>query len=327
MKKKCTALLLAALMIAAVLTGCAGKNADAPVDGAPLKIVVTIFPVYDWVREILGDDPAGTELTLLMESGADLHSYQPTAEDLMRIAECDLFVYVGGESDKWVDDALKNASSPDRVVLDLMEILADRTVEEEDAEGMEAEEEEEEEEEGPEMDEHVWLSLTNASCACDAIAGALCKLDPSNEKRYTDNVQAYSAELEQLDAEYRNMVQDASRKVVLFADRFPFRYLTEDYGLSYYAAFRGCSAETEASFSTITFLAGKVDELALDSVLTLESSDQRIARTIIENTVSKDQKILTVDSLQSSTIQDILDGKTYLSVMRANLDVFREALG
>ena len=244
----------------------------------------------------------------------------------MRIAECDLFIFVGGESDKWVDDALKNGSSPDRVVLDLMEILADRTVEEEDLEGMEAEEEEEEEE-GPEMDEHVWLSLTNASCACGAIADAICSLDPANAETYTDHAQAYRAELEQLDGEYRSMVRAATRKVVLFADRFPFRYLTEDYGLSYYAAFRGCSAETEASFSTVTFLAGKVDELGLDAVLTLEGSDQRIAGTIVENTESKDQKILTVDSLQSSTLQDVRDGKTYLSVMQANLEVFREALG
>ena len=323
MKAKLTALLMAALMITAGLTGCAGKNEVKPGNNAPLKIVATIFPLYDWTREILGENGAGVELTLLMESGADLHSYQPSAEDLLKIAECDLFVFVGGESDRWVKGALESTPSEKRVTLDLMEILAERTVEEESIEGMEAEEEEEE----PETDEHVWLSLNNAAAACSAIADALCELDPANAETYEQNRKQYNAELMELDREYRQMTEAASGKVVLFADRFPFRYLTEDYGLSYYAAFRGCSAETEASFSTVTFLAGKVDELGLEAVLTLEGSDQRIAETVIENTVSKNQKILVMDSLQSSTSKDIRDGKTYLSAMRTNLEVLREALG
>ncbi len=323
MKPKWIALLMAALMITAILTGCAGKNEVKPGNTAPLKIVATIFPLYDWTREILGENGAGVELTLLMESGADLHSYQPSAEDLLKIAECDLFVFVGGESDGWVKGALESTPSEKRVTLDLMEILAERTVEEESIEGMEAEEEEEE----PETDEHVWLSLNNATAACSAIADALCELDPANAETYEQNRKQYNAELMELDGEYRGMTEAASGKVVLFADRFPFRYLTEDYGLSYYAAFRGCSAETEASFSTVTFLAGKVDELGLEAVLTLEGSDQRIAETVIENTVSKNQKILVMDSLQSSTSKDIRDGKTYLSAMRTNLEVLREALG
>ena len=323
MSKKWAALLMAALMITAVLTGCAGKNEGGPEKGAPLKIVVTIFPLYDWTREILGEAGTGAELTLLMENGVDLHSYQPSAEDLLKIAECDLFVFVGGESDGWVRGALESTPSEKRVTLDLMEILADWTLEEESVEGMEAEEEEEE----PETDEHVWLSLKNASAACSDIANALCELDPANAETYEQNLKRYNAELMELDGEYRGMTEAASGRVVLFADRFPFRYLTEDYGLSYYAAFRGCSAETEASFSTVTYLAGKVDELGLNAVLTLEGSDQRIAETVIENTVSKNQKILVMDSLQSSTSQDIRDGKTYLSAMRTNLEVLREALG
>ncbi len=317
-----------------------------------LQVVTTIFPEYDWVREILGDQAENVDLTMLLDNGVDLHSYSPTAEDILKIAECDLFVYVGGESDEWVTDALKEKANDDMVVINLMEVLGDSVKEEELVEGMEEgehehsedhededeehehsdeeaheDEEEHHHEEGEiEYDEHVWLSLKNTEILCDAISSALQSVDPENAEAYSSNAAAYMEKLENLDAQYEETVNGASIKTVLFGDRFPFRYLVDDYGIDYYAAFVGCSAETEASFETIAFLAGKVDELGLNSVLTIEGEDHRIAETIVENTQSKDQQILTMDSMQSTTSSDVEGGTTYLSIMESNLEVLKTAL-
>ena len=318
-------LCLVACLLLGTLAACGGTQAAG---SKKLKIVTTIFPVYDWTRQILGDRLADTELTMLLDNGVDLHSYQPSAKDLMRVSECDLFVYVGGESDGWVDDALKSVQNPDLVTVNLLETLGDSVKEEEVVEGMEAHEEaeEEEEEEEVEYDEHVWLSLRNASALVKALNEALGKVDPEYASVYTQNAQTYTAQLDALEAKYRAAVDDAQVTTLLFADRFPFRYLVDDYGLSYFAAFSGCSAETEASFHTITFLAGKVDELGLRSVLQLESADGSIARTVIENTQTKDQQILTLNSLQSATSLDVENGLTYLGVMTDNLGVLKAAL-
>ena len=299
-----------------------------------LNIVTTIFPEYDWVREILGDNAENADLTMLLDNGVDLHSYQPTAQDILKISTCDLFIYVGGESDGWVSDALQEAANKDMKVIDLLDVLDDAVKEEEIVEGMEAgeehgdgeDEEHEEEEEGPEYDEHVWLSLRNAKVLCEAITNALTEIDPDHAADYRSNLTSYSEKLDALDAAYQSAVDSASRKTLLFGDRFPFRYLVDDYGLSYYAAFAGCSAETEASFRTITFLADKVDEFNLTSVLTIESSDQKMAQTIIQNTKEKNQNILTLNSMQSVTSNDVAAGTGYLSIMESNLDVLKEAL-
>ena len=299
-----------------------------------LNIVTTIFPEYDWVREILGDNAGNADLTMLLDNGVDLHSYQPTAQDILKISTCDLFIYVGGESDGWVSDALQEAANKDMKVIDLLDVLDDAVKEEEIVEGMEAgeehgdgeDEEHEEEEEGPEYDEHVWLSLRNAKVLCEAITNALTEIDPDHAADYRSNLTSYSEKLDALDAAYQSAVDSASRKTLLFGDRFPFRYLVDDYGLSYYAAFAGCSAETEASFRTITFLADKVDEFNLTSVLTIESSDQKMAQTIIQNTKEKNQNILTLNSMQSVTSNDVAAGTGYLSIMESNLDVLKEAL-
>ncbi len=296
-------------------------------DEETLEIVTTIFPEYDWVREVLGDNLDQAEVTMLLDDGVDLHSYQPTAEDILKISDCDLFIYVGGESDEWVEGALKEAVNKDMKVINLLEVLGDTVKEEEVVEGMEAEEEGEEEgEEEPEYDEHVWLSIKNAAIFSQVIADTLAEIDPENADTYQNNAAAYGEKLSALDNEYQAAVDAATQKTLLFGDRFPFRYLVDDYGLSYYAAFVGCSTETEASFETITFLAGKVDELALNAVLTIEKSDQKIAKTIIENTENKNGQILTLDSMQSTTLEDALGGTTYLSVMENNLTVLREAL-
>ena len=318
--KKITALLLALLMLVGVLAGCGKQNDTNKTD--KLSIVTTIFPEYDWVREILGDKADSAEITMLLDNGVDLHSYQPTADDIIKLSDCDLFVYVGGESDEWVEDALKSAANRDRKVINLLEILGDSVKEEETVEGMQEEEEDHEEKE---YDEHVWLSLKNAKTLVGAISAALQELDPDNKDTYAANTSAYIEKLSALDGEYQSAVDGAARKTVLFGDRFPFRYLVDDYGLSYYAAFAGCSAESEASFETVSFLARKVDEGKLPCVLTIEGKNHKIAETIVQNTAGKNQKILTMDSMQSTTSQDV--ATTYLSLMAKNLDVLKEALG
>ena len=332
--KRIFAVFFCLLLAAGILGGC-GKAASssAPAPSAlqsgnkPLKIVTTIFPEYDWVREILGDKADRAEVTMLLDNGVDLHSYQPTADDIIKISDCDLFLYVGGESDGWVEDALKEATNQNMKVINLLDVLGEQVKEEEVVEGMEGEEEEEaDEEEGPEYDEHVWLSVKNAGTLCNAITDALEEIDPANKDAYATNAASYLEKLAALDGEYQTVVDNAARKTVLFGDRFPFRYLVDDYGLSYYAAFAGCSAETEASFETISFIAGKVDELRLPCVLTIEGAQHKIAETIVQNTAEKNQSILTLDSMQSTTSTDVANGTTYLSVMESNLDVLKQAL-
>ena len=262
---------------------------------------------------------------MLLDNGVDLHSYQPTSDDILKISDCDLFVYVGGESDEWIEDALKSAANPDMKTINLMETLKDFIKEEETVEGMQEKHHSHEEDE-KEYDEHVWTSLRNASAAAEAIADTLKELDPENSDTYEENLRSYQSELGSLDREYQETVEQSTHKTLLFADRFPFRYLTDDYGISYYAAFSGCSAESEASFKTITFLAEKVDELGLKEVFTIEKSDDRIAETVIENTRDKDQKVAVLNSMQSITSEEIADGTTYLSIMEDNLKVLKTAL-
>ncbi len=318
-------------IITAILTGClggcgSGKGLNRDVSDK-IQIVTTIFPEYDWVMNILGENPAEAEVTLLLDSGVDLHSYQPTTDDILKISTCDLFVYVGGESDKWVDDALREATNKDMTVINLMDVLGDSAKEEEMVEGMQ-DEEHDEAEDGDEIeyDEHVWLSLKNASIFVQKISEAIQTIDPDNADIYKANTAAYLEKLNALDARYQAAIDDATFRTLLFGDRFPFRYLVDDYGLDYYAAFVGCSAETEASFETITFLAQKLDELALPAVMTIEGTDHRIAETIVQNTKSKDQQILTLDSMQSTTAEDIKNGTTYLSIMENNLPILEDAL-
>lgn len=500
------------LLIGAVLTGCGSNGQSATPESAPsassedstgdkLKIVTTIFPEYDWTKQLLGDQADNVDLTMLLDNGVDLHSYQPSAQDIAKISDCDVFIYVGGESDGWVKKALKEATNKDMKVINLLDVLKDSVKTEEAKPGMQAEEghnhgvsdfadsdvedrtladwdgdwqsvypylqngdldqvmarkaeagdktaeeykqyyetgyktdvekisidsqantmtftkdgtpatatyaykgyqiydyesgnrgvryffeatggdaaapkyvqfsdhgispakaehfhlyfgndgfdalskemdnwptyypadmnatqiaDEMLEHEEKEYDEHVWLSLKNAQVLTGAIADALAQVDPENKATYEANAATYTEELANLDKEYQTMVDGAKRDTVLFGDRFPFRYLVDDYGLSYYAAFAGCSAESEASFETISFLAKKVDELNLPCVLTIEGKEHKIAETIVDNTLEKNQKILTMDSMQATTSDDVKNGTTYLSVMDKNLDVLTEAL-
>ena len=370
---KCASVMCASLLF---LTGCATSNStnsstsasveasgesldqsssvaeDAKDPNKKISIVTTIFPEYDWVREIVGNHADKFEITYLMNKGVDLHSYQASAEDIAKVSSADLFIYVGGESDTWAEDAIAEATNKDMKVINLLNSLGSDVKEEEVVEGMEAEDEHDndhseeakdhdhadeakehdhdhdhaKEGEEVEYDEHVWLSLKNAQKLVMDIEANIESLDPDNAVDYAANADAYVKKLEELDKEYKKAVDESSLKYILVGDRFPFRYLVDDYGLKYSAAFVGCSAETEASFDTITFLAGKLDELGLKNVVTIENSDQKIAKTIIENTKNKDQGLVVLNSLQSVSQKEIDGGLTYLSVMKDNLEVLKKAL-
>ena len=320
--KKIFVFIMAVVLCCGVMIGFCACDSDK---NDKISIVCTIFPEYDWVREVVGDNGDNFEITLLMNNGTDLHNYQPTVADITKIATADIFIYVGGESDKWVDNALANAINKDMIVINLIEVLGDRAKDEELKEGMEGEEEEEDDEEGEdhEYDEHVWLSLKNAKVFVSELAKTIAKIDESNKSVYQENANNYIEALDDLDNEYAQAVNSGATKTLLFGDRFPFRYLVDDYDLDYYAAFIGCSAETEASFETITFLVGKVNDLGLKAIMKIETSNGAIANQIKESTNSKDQQILTLDSLQSTTLNS---QKTYLSIMQSNLEVLKEAV-
>lgn len=320
--KRIIAITLCLMMLTCFMAGCGTPSAK----GDKLSIVTTIFPEYDWVKQILGDKAEHADVVMLLDNGVDLHSYQPTADDIIRISTCDLFIYVGGESDEWVEDALKESTNKDMAVINLLEVLGKDVKEEEIKEGMHEEAHDHDHEEETEYDEHVWLSLKNAAKLCGYIAEKLGSIDAENKDTYIQNANAYIEKLNALDGKYREAVNAGNTKTLLFGDRFPFRYLTDDYELDYYAAFVGCSAESEASFETILFLANKADELGLKAILQIDGADGKIARTIKDTTKTKDQTILTLDSMQSTTTADVKNGASYISIMEKNLAVLKNAL-
>ena len=331
--KRTLAALAAACLTLALLAGCSPSTpentgaASAPGGGdeTTLRVVATIFPIYDWAREVLGQVP-GVELVWLQDTGVDMHSYQPTAEDMLLVSSCDLFLYVGGTSDNWVDDALQEAVNQNMEVVSLLDVLGDAARLEELTEGMQDDHDHDgHDHEDAEYDEHVWLSLRNAEVLTGAIADAMGRLDPAHAEDFAANAAAYTERLAALDGEYQAAVDASPVHTLLFGDRFPFRYLVEDYGLDYYAAFPGCSAETEASFETVAFLAGKMKELDLPAVLAIENSDHRVAETIAQN-AGNGAVVLTLDSMQGVTSKDAAAGTTYLSIMESNLEILKQAL-
>ena len=328
MKNKSGSLLciLLSLVLLFSLCGCGEKAVSGEEDS--LKIVCVSFPEYDWARSILGENPGNVSLSLIIDNGADPHSYQATVQDIAEISSCDLLIHTGGVSDQWVADALSTVKKDAPAEINMLSLLSDRLVEEELVEGMEPEEEEADAQETPELDEHVWLSLGNAKMVCEAISRKLAELDGANAAVYAQNCADYLASLDALDKDFSTFLADAPLDTILVADRFPFRYLAEDYALNYYAAFVGCSSETNASFETVLFLADKRSKLALPAVLILDGSDGEIAKAVLQNSPGGENcEILTLDSLQSVTRAQIDGGKTYLSVMEGNLSVLRQALG
>lgn len=311
-----------------VLAGCTPAAPQRAQEEKKLSVVTTIFPAYDWVREIAGEHSEKMDVTWLMKNGVDIHSYQPTAEDLVTIANCDVLVYVGGESEAWMKEALAQGGKEGRVVVNLMEALGDRVKEETLLPGMEEEHDQEDYDHGeePEADEHIWLSLKNAVPLTQVLAQKLGEADPDRAQDYLEGQRAYQTKLETLDEAYTRMVSQAKHHTALFCDRFPFRYLMDDYGLQAYAAFSGCSAETEASFETVAFLASTLQGLDLPYVLTIEGSDGSLARTVWENTSQNRQTVARLNSLQAVTQQQAQEGLTYLKAMEDNLQALTTAL-
>lgn len=332
MKKRLLAIICGIIAALTLLSGCGG--ADNKED--KLSLVCSTFPQYDWAMQILGERAEDWEAEILLDSGTDLHNFQPAAEDIITVGDSDVFVYVGGESDDWVDDIFANNKN-DAQVVNLMSLLGDRLLavgHNHHHEETEEEHHHEEEEEGHqhseacdhEHDEHVWLSLKNAVIFCNEITEAICKADSENAEEYRANNKAYTAKLEELYSRYEEAAKNAAHKELVFADRYPFIYMMHDLGIECHAAFSGCSAETEASFETIIELANKVDELSLDNVIIIDTSDGSIAQTVISNTKTKDQKTIVLDSLQSVTEADIGKGITYLEIMEQNLIALTEAV-
>lgn len=312
--------ILSALLTPTVLL--AGCGVSPIKDDGKLNIVCTVFPAYDWTRHVAGDNP-DVRISYLLENGSDLHNFQPTADDIIKISDCDIFVYVGGESDAWVEDALSNARNKDMIVINLLDVLSDSLKEEEIKEGM-AEYEGGSHDDEPEYDEHIWLSLNNAERCVSEISRQLSGADKDNAQKYEGNAGEYNTQLQLLDRSF-HMLFDEKDAVMIFGDRFPFLYFTEDYGIDYYAAFTGCSADTDASFKTIAFLADKADEISADTIFAIEGSDCTIADAVVENTAGKSAKIAVLDSIQSVSEKQIGDGVTYLSIMDNNYQILKEA--
>ena len=351
--KKALTLMMTGAMIF-TLSGCGDTSEQQKNNDETIDIICTTYPQYDWARQVIGENNEKVSLNLIIDNGMDVHNYQPSAEDMIEIANSDLVIYNGGTSESWIEEAVAN--NPQIKTLELMTLLEEQMVEEEIVEGMvhehsheevgheheneetvENDDEHENQEiveeavqkennsETTEYDEHVWLSLKNAVVVVEEINNAIAELDPENMSLYEQNTDNYVKELQSLDKKYEETVSTGKRDILLFADRFPFRYMVKDYGLTYYAAFPGCSAETEASFETIVFLAEKVREHNLPCILTIDGSDKSIAESIKSNVGTEEIEILTLNSLQSVS-KESLEETTYLSVMEANLEVLKTAL-
>lgn len=316
MKKLLSLILICVLCLS--LTACTQPQEQR--DDGKLTIVTTIFPEYDWLRNLTAGSE-NIELKLLIDKGVDLHSYQPDVNDIVTISTCDVFIYTGGASDVWVEDALKTAMNEEMLVIDLMALLgAERELCTD-----EHHHEHDDHDHEHTADEHVWLSLRNADILCHELTHILQELDSDNSGLYAANFADYRAQIEALDVRYHEMIESAAHHDIVFADRFPFTYLMEDYGLHHHAAYEGCSAETEVSFETFARLADTVSDLNLQHVVVIDDSDLRIANTVIAAS-GADCGIGTLQSMQAVSRRQIKDGITYLDIMEENLNVLEHVL-
>ena len=328
--KKFAAFVMVVFAVALALSACGMDSNAKSSANKKASVVATIYPQYDWLKNILGEYADKVDLKLLIKNGTDLHSYKPSAQDIAAIANADLVVYVGGESDEWIEKALEATPKAGRMQVNLMKVLGDRVKEEEVVEGMQAEEHEHEHHEhaeAPENDEHIWLSLKNAQILVKNLAESVSKIDTANAPVYRANAIIYASMLHDLDWAYDSTVSNASQKTILFGDRFPFRYMVDDYGIKYYAAFVGCSAESEASFETVAFLAGMMDSLSLPVIFTIDGSRSNVALAV--RNASKNSKsvpVLQLNSMQSVTDEQIRSGVDYMSIMKSNLETLKKGL-
>lgn len=301
-------LIAALLCLCLMLCGCTAQP-EKPHDETKLQIVCTSFPAYDFAQEIAGDR---AELTLLIKPGSEVHSYEPTPKDMIRIQESDLFICNGGESEQWA----KTLITPELNTIYMMGCVD--TVEE-SADGIYNAEDGE-----PELDEHVWTSPLNAIKISEEICNALCKLDTDNAEAYKTNFAAYKAQLMALDREFRQVIKNSGKHTLVFADRFPMRYFALEYGLDCYAAFPGCSSETEPSAKTVAYLIDRVREDKIPAVLYMEFSNQKMADVICEDTGCRKLPFYSAHSVSAEQFEQ---GVSYLDLMRINLNSLKEALG
>ena len=314
------------------------KSTDKPTEGKKLQIVTTNFPSYDFARAITKE---GADVTMLVKPGAETHSFEPSPQDIITIQNADLFIYTGGDSDEWVDGILESISDKNFHVFKMMDAV--NLIEEETVEGMQEEEHEhadadhgneeadhekadqaeEHEEEGPEMDEHVWTSPKNAITIVEKLEETLSGLDESHKDSFKANSESYVKELEELDKSFKEVVDSGKRKEIIVADRFPFAYFCKEYGLSYFAAFPGCSTDTQPSAATIAFLTDKVKEDKIPVVFHIEMGNEDMVNAISRDTGAK--KML-LNSVHNVTDSDFKAGKTYVDLMKPNVDALKEAL-
>lgn len=316
---KCYGIIIAACLLLVSFTACDKKDSvDSTTDNdEKISIVTTIFPQYDFLRQIAGDK---VNLKMLVKPGAEVHSFEPTPQEIKEVGKAKMFVYVGGHSDNWVDSILDTVDKDKMKIITLMDCVD--LVEEEAIEGMTAEEEEEEEGE-VEYDEHVWTSPKNAKIIVQKLCDGLCEIDPDEASYYKDNTKKYLEQLDALDKEFQDVVDHAKRKEIVVGDRFPFRYFVDAYGLTYYAAFPGCATDTEPSASTIAFLTDKVKEDSIPVVFHIEMSNAKVCDSICEATGAKSELLNAVHIVSKD---DFEGGVTYIDLMKKNVTVLKEAL-
>jgi zinc transport system substrate-binding protein len=312
--KRILGMVLVLVMCAGIFTGCRQNSKTSETSGK-MNIVATDFAPYDFAKRVAGN---AADVTMLLAPGEEAHSFEPTPRDIIKIQNCDVFVYTGGESEEWVDGILGSLDHEITIVrlMDLVDLY-----EEEVVEGMEAEEEEDAEEE--EYDEHVWTSPANAITITKKIGSAFAKADPAYKAVYQENTESYVEQLQELDQAFWEVVNQASRKTLVFGDRFPLRYFVEEYGLSYYAAFPGCASETEPSAKTVAFLIDKVKEDQIPVVFHVEFSNEDMANTICEDTGAKKLQFNACHNISKEQFQE---GIGYLDLMWDNVEVLKEAL-
>jgi len=307
------------LIILTIFTGCQSTidNSDSR---DKLNVVATIFPQYDFVRQIAGDN---INLSMLLPPGSESHSYEPSPQDIIKIKNCDMFIYVGGASDAWVDKILESIDTQSIKIVSLMDLV--EAVEEKIVEGMEADHDHghDHEEEEHEYDEHVWTSPKNAMIITEKISEMLCLMDSENSEIFKKNTQAYLDKLAVLDSEFEKTVNGAEQKTIVFGDRFPFRYFADAYGLEYFAAFPGCSTETEASAATVAFLIDKIKAEKIPAVFHVELSNKKMANTISEATGAK---VLLFHACHNITRDEMSAGVGYIDFMNGNLESLKEAI-
>lgn len=329
-RRKKAVIFLTVFLLVISLSGCRSESSVQEQE-EKIQVVTTIFPQYDFVRQIAGEQ---VEVSMLLKPGEETHSYEPTPRDILKIQNCDLFIYVGGENDEWVEEILESIDTGKFRMLRLIDCVD--TVNEEHVEGMkeerghnhgEEEHEHEEEDHGSHKtltpDEHVWTSPENAMEIVKEITKVLAELDPAQKPIYEKNERAYLDRLEALDKEFRTVVSTAKRDVLLFGDRFPFRYFADAYDLKYYAAFPGCASDTEPSAATMAFLIRKVEQEHIPVILKMELSNENIANAIAETTGAK---VKTFYSCHNLTAKEFAQGETYLSMMKKNVQTLKEAL-